>query len=93
MSLEENLSKPKIAFVGSSKKFMNTFIEKLNNNEILKDTCPQVGEEFILNDEVAKEEIRKYNELLNSSILDMTSEECLGYIYNDENGLVLKKKK
>lgn len=87
------LSKPKIAFVGSSKKFMNTFIEKLNNNEILKDTCPQVGEEFILNDEVAKEEIRKYNELLNSSILDMTSEECLGYVYHDENGLVLKKKK
>ncbi len=87
------LSKPKIAFVGSSKKFMNTFIEKLNNDEFLKDICPQVGEEFILNDNASKEEIRKYNELLNSGILNMTSEECLGYIYHDENGLVLKKRK
>lgn len=54
-----------------SKTCMNSFMEKLNNNEFEKDTCPQVGKEFIPTTDVIEEELKEYNELLKSGILDV----------------------
>lgn len=70
------LKKPKVAIVGTTKMFMSSFIEKLNNNEFVKDTCPQVGQEFNPTDETIEDQLKKYNELLDSGILDNTTKDC-----------------
>lgn len=57
-------------------KFVKQFVEKLNNNEFVKDICPQVEEGFIPTVDVVEEELKKYNELLGSSILDNITKDC-----------------
>lgn len=59
-----------------SKRFAKQFVEKLSNNEFVKDTCPQIGQEFMPTDDVVEEELKQYNELLDSGILDTTTKDC-----------------
>lgn len=59
-----------------SKRFAKQFVEKLSNNEFVKDTCPQMGQGFIPTDDIVEEELKKYNELLDSGILDTATKDC-----------------
>mgnify|MGYP004504875681 FL=1 len=49
----------------SSEKFMNNFMEKLNNDEFKKD-LPSTHEKFDLDESTVNLELEKYNKLLNS---------------------------
>lgn len=63
-------------YTDEAKNFSKQFVGKLNNNEFEKDNCPQVSEEFIPTDDVIEKELRKYNELLDSGILDIITKDC-----------------
>jgi hypothetical protein len=56
--------------MSSSKTYMDSFMQKLENNEFEKDTCPQTGKEFTGEDEEIESEIKKYQSLLASGIID-----------------------
>lgn len=59
-----------------SKDFAKQFIEKLNNDELVKDTCPQLGQEFNPTNDTIEDELKRYNGLLNSGVLDSVTKDC-----------------
>ena len=57
-----------------SENFAEHFIEKLNNNELKSESCPKP--EYFMSDEFVEKELEKYNELLESGILNNATKDC-----------------
>lgn len=57
-----------------SEDFAEQFLEKLNNDELKRESCPKP--EYFMSDEFVEEEIEKYNELLESEILNSATKDC-----------------
>lgn len=59
-----------------TKDFAEQFKEKLKNEELVKDTCPQLGQEFNPTNDIIEDELKRYNGLLNSGVLDNVTKDC-----------------
>lgn len=70
--LEEEKSKT------SSKTFMSSFMKKLNSGKLKKDTCPQTGKEFTGSEEEIENELKSYQSLLDSGIIEQATKDEQG---------------
>lgn len=81
---EKNKEEVNDRSISDSEKFIDSFMEKLNNGEIKKDICVQTGKVFMGSNEEIKSELESYQSLLEAGIIRQQ--------LKDEQGPILKKK-
>lgn len=80
---EKNKEEANDRSISDSEKFMDSFINDLNNGKLKKDICAQPGKVFMGSNDEIKSELESYQSLLKSGIIRQE--------LKDEQGPILKK--